>query len=83
MLDTLETAQTHGLVPKKQDLTVDAKFDEMLEAWQRLSVTLNSLSRSMGVPDPYPFAPGEAALQKVRFVHDLIRDVSVESRQAA
>jgi hypothetical protein len=31
----------------------------------------------MGLPDLYPFIPPEPALQKIRFVHDLIEQAGM------
>jgi hypothetical protein len=33
---------------------------------------LNSLNRSMGLEDAYPFVLSELSLRKIRFVHGLI-----------
>jgi hypothetical protein len=38
-----------------------------------LTLLLNSLNRSLGQDDAYPFALTSGALQKLRFVHDLIQ----------
>lgn len=41
-------------------------------AWVPLMVALNSLNRSIGLPDSYPFALSKPALRKIRFVHDVV-----------
>ena len=51
-------------------------FDDLEAAWVPLTVVLNSLNRSMGLPDSYPFALPEAALRKIRFVHDVVEKTS-------
>ena len=38
-----------------------------------LTVALNSLNRSMGLPDLYPFVLSPATIDKLRFVHGLVR----------
>ena len=46
----------------------------MLDAWTPLTVALNGVNRSMGQHDLYPFVLNAAVLEKVEFVHELIRD---------
>jgi len=86
MVDTLETARSFGLAlqpkgeggSKTADLAIKARrvsladIDDMLAAWPALTIALNSLNRSLGLPDPYPFAPPAPALDKIRFVHEVI-----------
>ena len=48
------------------------KFEHLIGAWVPLTVALNSLNRSMGLADVYPFVLGEPVIAKLRFVHDLI-----------
>ena len=47
-------------------------FDRLVEAWIPLTVALNSLNRSMGQSDVYPFALSPPAIEKLRFVHELV-----------
>ncbi|MEJ2509648.1 MAG: putative zinc-binding peptidase [Gammaproteobacteria bacterium] len=47
-------------------------FDELLADWSALSLAMNSLNRSMGLPDAYPFAVSGHAADKVHFVHRLV-----------
>ncbi len=88
MLDTLETAHVHGLTLRRATGETGAAadeledepletldfgdFDALVEKWQLLTVPLNSLCRSMGVSDAYPFALSDKVVEKVRFVHDVI-----------
>jgi hypothetical protein len=37
-----------------------------------LTCVLNNLNRSMGLQDAYPFVLSTAALEKLRFVHELV-----------
>jgi hypothetical protein len=37
-----------------------------------LTVALNSLNRSMGLPDLYPFVLPAPAIDKLHFVHEVI-----------
>ncbi|MES1205667.1 MAG: putative zinc-binding metallopeptidase [Pseudomonadota bacterium] len=84
MVDTLETARSFGLVLRPKPLggsevpevvtrRLDfADFGDLMDAWVPLTLALNSLNRSMGLPDPYPFVVPDPAIQKLRFVHDVI-----------
>ncbi len=38
-----------------------------------VTLLLNSLNRSLGQNDAYPFALSEGALRKLRYVHEVIR----------
>jgi hypothetical protein len=84
MIDTLETAHACGLslTPRKADepqLTIDRPplkidtFDEIMGDWFALSYVLNSLNRSVGMPDPYPFKLPPPVYKKLGFVHQLIQ----------
>ena len=65
MLDTLETAETHAVVPPP---AAPSDFREIYARWVPLTLTLNDLNRSMGTPDAYPFAPSAVAVDKFEFV---------------
>lgn len=84
MVDTLETAQSYGLAINPQAVggataeAVTAKrvrfenFEQLIGAWIPLTVALNNLNRSMGLPDAYPFVLSERVIAKLRFVHEVI-----------
>jgi hypothetical protein len=69
MIDTLETAGDYDL---KHGAAEFDKFDETLTKWTSLTMMLNSLNRSMGLEDAYPFFLSHQTLKKLRFVHGLI-----------
>src|SRR4029078_11603067 len=81
MVDTLETAKSHGLVlrvpgagAKVVTEGLDVRdFDEMSKSWRTVTLALNSLNRSMGLKDAYPFVPTPAVQKKLRFIHELLR----------
>lgn len=85
IIDTLETAHAFGLsvAPRagRDDLSVEidrdpyriAGFDELIGQWLPIIFAVNSLNRSMGQPDLYPFLLAPPAIEKLRFVHRLIR----------
>ena len=79
MRDTLETAQHFGLVSQVSRLSqaVDlASFDRLLAEWIELTVALNALNRSMGLPDPYPFQITSLPGKKLAFVHEVVQSAA-------
>ena len=62
--DALETATARGLV----DPVEGDGFAAAHAAWVPLTLALNELNRSMGTPDPYPFAPPPPAVDKLALV---------------
>ena len=60
------SASTHAGNP------VLISIDRLIEAWLPMTVALNSLNRSMGQPDLYPFALTPPAIEKLRFIQDLV-----------
>ena len=46
--------------------------ERLVDAWVPLTVALNSVNRSMGHADLYPFVLNEPVMRKLEFVHDLI-----------
>ena len=86
MIDTLETAHVVGLaISPKLPQSPGAVFDfdprdteisRLIEAWLALTFAVNSLNRSMGLHDLYPFVLGASALAKLSFVHQLIAATS-------
>ncbi len=87
MVDTLETAGAFGLrlrpkVAKSADLSTVIDFDphvaemhRIIDAWLPLTFAVNSINRSMGLPDLYPFILGPAVIWKLTFIHDRIHAV--------
>ena len=88
MVDTLETAFAFGLrlrpkVAKGADLSaaIDfdpyvAEMDRIIDAWLPLTFAVNSINRSMGQPDLYPFVIPPPVIWKLTFIHDRIHAVS-------
>jgi len=93
MIDTLETAHVVGLAVKPElPDSPGAVFDfdprdtdtnRLVEAWVALSFAVNSLNRSMGLPDLYPFVLGPAAVAKLAFLHQLVGARSQAAAKAA
>jgi hypothetical protein len=85
MVDTLETAAAHGLSVRPQiskggarlSANIDfdphgASMDRLVEAWLPLTFAMNSINRSMGLQDLYPFVLTPAVIVKINFVHTRI-----------
>lgn len=83
MVDTLETARDLHLslgsggvdcnpILRSSGPYSPSDFDVMVAAWLPLTEAINSLNRSMGHPDSYPFVLSEPALRKVRFAHNFM-----------
>jgi hypothetical protein len=78
--DTLDTAAAFGFAPA--GATFDRRvlgpsgFDTIIEMWLPLAWALNMVNRSMGHADLYPFVLPPAVLEKMRFVHTVIDDVT-------
>lgn len=84
--DTLEVASDFGLISKRlrfdnraepagtdvQAMPKPKSFDEIIHAWAWLSVALNSINRSMGLPDIYPFVLSKDVVEKLRFISEVI-----------
>jgi hypothetical protein len=47
-------------------------FDRLIESWFPLTYVLNNLNRGLGVPDGYPFVLSSSAIEKLRFVHEVV-----------
>ncbi len=86
MTDTLDTAASFGMeidpAPAvAEELNAEVAFDpytepnfqRLVDAWIPLTVAVNSLNRSMGQRDLYPFALSSPAIAKLGFIHDLVR----------
>jgi len=49
-----------------------SNFDGVIVAWSQLAIALNSINRSMGLPDLYPFVLSPAVIGKMRFVYEVV-----------
>jgi hypothetical protein len=82
IVDTLETAKAFGLAMPLPDPAAGPAFELLMARFVELALVLNALNRSMGLEDAYPFAIGELAGQKLRFVHDVV-SAPVSQQEAA
>ena len=85
MVDTLETAGAFGMrlrprVTMGADMATVIDFDphratldRIIDAWLPLTFAVNSINRSMGLPDLYPFVLAPPVIVKLSFIHNQIR----------
>ena len=96
IVDTLETASAFGLrihpvETKNRALHADIDFNPhhaksvqpLLDAWLPLTFAVNSLNRSMGLADLYPFIVSPPVVTKLQFIQDIIVAGGVATKKAA
>lgn len=89
IVDTLETAAQFGIEAQRRlpdgtlqcaDLALDpyvvADFAPIADNWPPIAFALDSLNRSLGQQDLYPFALSPAAIDKLAYVHRTIRETA-------
>lgn len=94
MVDTLETAAQCGVSvrPRQRDLpsvktiphaASDSRvsFDRLMDSWFPLTYVLNNLNRGLGLGDSYPFVLSQPAVEKLRFVHELVGGGGVKDKR--
>jgi len=69
MTDTIETASSRGAIAP---LNGNECFEDLLNIWDGLAVTLNELNRSLGLADAYPFVITPGIADKLHFINDSI-----------
>lgn len=83
IMDTLETAAAFGIgvapgvAVESDKVTINIKlnpylqqnFDALLKQWLPLTFAMNSLNRSMGQHDMYPFVIQPNVIEKLSFIH--------------
>lgn len=85
IIDAMETAFAFGLAPQSRergagqapsidfDPYVEDRFDEVLDALTPVAFAVNSLNRSLGQPDLYPFSISPVVRRKLAFIDDAVR----------
>ena len=79
IVETLDTAASNGIEIRatNQRHFIESPFgrtdfEKIRQDWHGLRFVLNSLNRSMGMPDPYPFTLSDAVTEKLAFIHQWI-----------
>jgi hypothetical protein len=89
IVDTLETARAFGIAidPRgHEEMAAEVLFDpyrarnaqQLVDAWVPFSVALNSIHRSLGQSDLYPFVLTEAVVGKLQFIHELTHSSTMD-----
>ena len=93
IVDTLETARAFGIKVSPRtahgDLSAEVDFDshnaasmaQLIGAWLPIAFAFNSLNRSMGQPDLYPFVLAPRTIEKLGFVHRLTHPAARAARR--
>ncbi|MDR3716660.1 MAG: putative zinc-binding peptidase [Puia sp.] len=81
LMDALETSYSFGIVvsPREQamrtkpskDPYLIKQFAEIIDVWLPLTFAVNSLNRSMGHSDFYPFVISPVVMDKLGFIHEV------------
>ncbi len=83
IMDTMETAYYFGLsgdpkLSKGQHMQIQSvdpysniSFSSILDNTTPLFYAVNSINRSMGIPDVYPFVISEPVKKKMEFIHEI------------
>jgi hypothetical protein len=92
IIDTMEMARSFGVTvsPRLDDsgalhAAIDAipykvgDIQQIVDDWLPLTFALNSINRCMGQPDVYPFILTPRVVEKIGFVHDLVRRAGVSA----
>jgi hypothetical protein len=85
--DTLDTAAAFGFAPAnatyERRVLGPSGFDTTIETWLPTSWGLNMVNRSMGRHDLYPFVLPVPVLDKMRFLHTILDEVTSEPTKLA
>ena len=87
MMDTLETAYWFGIgihadkLNSHSEIETEVRIDpyetndfqKIVKNWVPLTFAINSINRSMGFPDFYPFILSQNVIRKLEFIHQLNR----------
>ncbi|MCM2455701.1 hypothetical protein HGO37_09925 [Rhizobium sp. CG4] len=95
IIDTLETAGSFGMAIEPEghkEMAAEVEFDpynarsaeQLVSVWVPLSVAMNSIHRSMGQGDLYPFVVTPVVTAKLQFIHELVHgNISTDQARLA
>jgi hypothetical protein len=85
--DALDTAAAFGFAPSgatfERRVLGPSGFDTIIEMWLPLAWALNMVNRSMGKDDLYPFVLPARVLDKIRFIHSIIGEITSDPAKLA
>jgi hypothetical protein len=67
--------RTNPKITSPESLKMNASFNKIMDTGIPLLYALNSLNRSMGENDPYPFIISEPVKKKLEFIHNLLKGI--------
>lgn len=90
MMDTLETAWSFGLDVRPLNIHPSSElatrmdsdpyqlqnFDDIISRWLPFTYAMNSINRSMGHHDLYPFVMSPQVIKKLAFIHEVCRSAA-------
>ena len=93
IMDTLQTAYSFGIsvhphiaatsATLNTEIRVDPynqdSFDNILNQWLPLTFALNSINRSMGLRDLYPFIIPAGVVEKLKFIHKVCTNSKIKN----
>ena len=95
IVDTLEMASEFGMevrpkVDRDGELSARIRFnpyetrdvEALVNAWLPFTFAMNSVNRTMGMRDLYPFILSPVVVAKLGFIHGLVRDVAKDAKEA-
>ena len=93
IVDTLETARAFRVHTQPRvtgtalDASVDfdpytASVDRLIDAWLPLTFAFNSINRSMGMGDLYPFVLGAPSMRKLGYIYNKIHRAAPSESQS-
>jgi hypothetical protein len=78
--DTLDTSAAFSFAPAaatfERKVLGPSGFDQIIDMWLPLSWALNMINQSMGKEDLYPFVLAAAVLDKMRFIHTIVDEIT-------
>jgi hypothetical protein len=85
--DALDTAAAFGFAPAgatfERRVLGPSGFETNNEMWLPLAWALNMVNRSMGKEDLYPFVLPGPVLDKMRFIHTMIDQITSDPAKLA
>lgn len=71
MMDVLETATQFNIISHDTNINIDGH----IEKWDKVSVIINEVNRSLGLNDAYPFVIHKPVANKIRYIHSSIQNL--------
>jgi hypothetical protein len=78
LVDLVDTAMSHALIPVGASVDdhlpapAGATLRDLLDLWRPIGGAIRDLADTVGSPDPFPFAPSGAVVDKLAYVHERV-----------